>query len=85
MSPVFHASARYWLAGLALAALGVVLARLVAPAFETRTRAGLALVGELAALAGLFVIVLGIRRRVRLASEAAVNPPAPDATPAPRA
>lgn len=73
MNPAFHASARHWLAGLVLAAAGVVLARVVAPLpeFPARTRAAVALVGQLVALAGLFVIVLGIRRRLRLAAAAA--------------
>ncbi len=86
MSPVFHASARHWLLGIALAAAGVVVARLVAPGFEARPRAVLALLGELIALAGLYVIVLGIRRRLRLAAAAAENVPAaaPCASPAPR-
>lgn len=85
MSSVFHASARHWLAGIALAIVGVVVARFVAPAFEARPRAGLALLGELTALAGLYVIVLGIRRRLRLASATAEDAPAPDASTAPRA
>ena len=84
MSPAFNASARHWLAGIALAAVGVVVARLLAPAFDVRLRAALALLGELTALAGLYVIVLGIRRRLRLASAAAEDIPAPDASPAPR-
>jgi hypothetical protein len=87
MSPVFHASARHWLAGLALAVAGVVVARVIAPTFDARPRAALALLGELTALAGLYVIVLGIRRRLRLASAAADNAPAadPGASPATRA
>lgn len=68
MSPAFHASARHWLAGLVLAAAGVAIARLIAPAFADRARAALALAGELVALAGLLVIALGIRRRIRRAS-----------------
>jgi hypothetical protein len=65
-SPVFHAAPRHWLAGIGLAALGVLVARLLAPsvADEPRARAFVALFGELLALAGLFVIVLGIRRRL---------------------
>ena len=85
MSSVFHASARHWLAGLALAATGVVVARLLAPAFEAGPRAALALLGELTALAGLYVIVLGIRRRLRLASAASENASASDSPPAARA
>lgn len=72
MSPVFRASARFWLAGLALAVVGVALAREVAPRLgdAERARALVALAGEIAALAGLFVIALGIRRRARAAAEA---------------
>jgi uncharacterized membrane protein YidH (DUF202 family) len=85
MSPAFHASARYWVSGIALAAAGVVIARLVAPAFEARPHAALALFGELTALAGLYVIVLGIRHRLRLDSAATENAPSHDVPPATRA
>ena len=80
MSPVFRASARHWLAGLALAAAGVALARLVAPGFADRARAAVALSGELLALAGLFVIAHGIRRRLRHAGSTP-DGPAPASAP----
>lgn len=67
MTPVFHASARSWLAGLALATAGVALTRFAAPLLEAGTslRAFTALGGQITALAGLLVIALGIRRRAR--------------------
>lgn len=68
MSPAIRASARYWLTGLILAAVGVALARLVAPGFAERPRSLIALAGEVVALSGLFVIALGIRRRLRRAA-----------------
>lgn len=68
MSSVFHASARHWLAGLALAGLGVALARVAAPRLDLRPGAACALLGELVAICGLLVIALGIRRRLRLAA-----------------
>ncbi len=74
MTPALRASARHWLIGLALATGGVVFVRLVAPACaDHRLRAVVALSGEIIALTGLFVIMLGIRRRIRLQS-AAVQP-----------
>lgn len=69
MTPALRASARHWLAGLALATVGVVVNRLAAPALaDLHHRAVLAVTGELIALAGLGVIMLGIRRRIRLAT-----------------
>lgn len=67
MTPALKASARHWIAGTVLAFAGVAVARLVAPGFEGRTRALLALTGQLVALGGLWVIVLGIRRRLQRA------------------
>ena len=68
MSPVFHASARHWLSGLALAAAGVALARVVAPSFSAQPRAVLALAGQLVAITGLLVIARGIRLRIENAA-----------------
>lgn len=71
MTTALRASARHWLAGLALAFAGVSVNRLLAPAFAPgHARAAFALVGELAALTGLVVIMFGIRRRIRLAERA---------------
>jgi hypothetical protein len=68
MSPEFKAAARHWIFGVIIACLGVAVSRLLAPGYEGRMRAGVALTGQLVALGGLLVILLGIRRRVRRAS-----------------
>lgn len=73
MSPVFHASARHWLIGTALAFGGVAINRLAAPVFTGRTAAGVALLGELLGLAGLWIIAAGIRKRLRVAEAAAAQ------------
>ena len=66
MTPALKASARYWIAGIVLAFAGVAVTRLFAPSCEVvRVRAIVALSGELTALAGLAVILIGIRRRLR--------------------
>lgn len=71
MTPTLRASARHWLAGLALAATGVAVNRLLAPGFAShQIRAACAVTGELVALTGLLVIMLGVRRRIRLAEQA---------------
>ena len=73
--PLFHLSARrHWLAGLALAALGVGLARLLAPAFSAQPRSIVALAGQLVALAGLVVIARGVRLRIEAASAVESSP-----------
>lgn len=64
MTPALVASARHWIAGTVLAFAGVAVARVVAPDFAGRTRALLLLTGQLVALGGLLIIVLGIRRRL---------------------
>ena len=65
---------REWRWGMGLAASGVALARMagVLAVSATRMRAGLALAGELIALAGLFAIAFGVSRRSR-----ATTPPPP--------
>ncbi|MFA6960069.1 MAG: hypothetical protein WC205_04865 [Opitutaceae bacterium] len=72
MTPAIKASARYWLAGIALAIAGVAISRLLAPEFQARSHATIALIGQLLALSGLWVIIMGIRRRLR---SQAVEPP----------
>ena len=59
-----RASRLYWLSGLALAAIGVLLARLVAPTLEGRAGSLVTLTGQLVALGGLVTICFGVRRRV---------------------
>ncbi|MCX6954143.1 MAG: hypothetical protein NTV51_18495 [Verrucomicrobia bacterium] len=70
MTTALKASARHWIAGTVLAFVGVAVARLVAPGLESRPRAWLTLAGQITALGGLFVILLGIRRRLRSATPA---------------
>ena len=64
MTPALQASARHGIGGTVLAVAGVAVARLVAPDFAGSTRAILLLTGQLVALGGLLIIILGIRRRV---------------------
>lgn len=59
---------RYWAAGLALACLGVVLARWAAPQMSTKWGAWTAVLGQITAIAGLFIIAVGIQRRIHRAS-----------------
>lgn len=54
---------RWWLGGGALAAAGLVVTRVIAPALEGAARSKMALGGELLALGGLAVIAMGISRR----------------------
>lgn len=65
MSPVFHAAARHWIAGIALAVVGVALNRLVAPALTGTPRILFAASGQILGAGGLLVIALGIRRRIQ--------------------
>lgn len=55
----------WWLVGIGLAAVGVVLTRLAAPAFALPERPLVQVAGELLALGGLAVIAWGVSRRVR--------------------
>lgn len=55
----------YWSAGLAVSLLGVAGARWLAPLTDGRLRAWLTLGGQLTALAGLLILCIGIRRRVK--------------------
>lgn len=54
----------HWIAGIALAIVGVILARIVAPEFGTRVHSVVAAGGQLVAISGLVVICFGVRRRV---------------------
>jgi hypothetical protein len=56
---------RSWLTGLALAAIGVLGARVLAPALADQARLACTLGAQGLALSGLLVIALGVRRRVR--------------------
>jgi hypothetical protein len=53
----------YWIAGTALACAGVLVARIVTPNATGNGQGYLRLLGMVLALGGLFVILLGTRRR----------------------
>jgi hypothetical protein len=55
---------KYWLVGLATCAVGLVLARIVSPAVTTPIeQLGLFIFGSVLCLAGLGIIVVGIRKK----------------------
>lgn len=84
MSSALRAAAPHWITGLALAVTGVAIARLFAPTCATtQTQALVAVTGELTALAGLAVILLGIRRRLHSAAVALASTARPDSIAAP--
>ncbi len=62
------ANLRYWASGFAIAGLGVIAARWIAPGFEGTARLAWTIGGELFALTGLLIIAIGVRRRVAAAS-----------------
>ncbi|MCR6656971.1 MAG: hypothetical protein NVV63_14445 [Opitutus sp.] len=64
------ANLRYWASGFAIAGLGVIAARWIAPGFEGTARLAWTIGGELFALTGLLIIAIGVRRRVAAASAA---------------
>jgi hypothetical protein len=55
----------WWLGGVALAALGVIVVRVASPAIASAVQPAAKLAGELLALAGLLVIARGLNRRGR--------------------
>ncbi|HWL15864.1 MAG TPA: hypothetical protein VNR00_09675 [Opitutus sp.] len=64
MSPLRN-RARWWIAGVSTALSGVALVRLVAPQFDGSVRLLVAAGGQLLALGGLFIICLGVSRRIK--------------------
>ena len=60
----FRNNLRYWIAGVSAAAVGVTLARMVAPSLGGHFRLWLTVGGQFLALGGLLIICLGIRRRI---------------------
>lgn len=62
------ANARFWIAGSAVAFLGVLLARVVSPSFDGKTKIYLTVGGQLLAILGLFILCLGVRRRIKQAA-----------------
>lgn len=63
------ASARFWLAGTLTALIGVALARNVGPSLAGTARVVTIISGQLLALVGLFIICLGVRRRIKQTSD----------------
>ncbi len=59
---------RPWLLGTLLALAGVVLARVIAGSCDGTARIVVTVCGQMVALGGLFVICLGVRRRIRQAT-----------------
>lgn len=60
-----------------LAFTGVALARLVAPSLAGHSRLAVTIGGQLVALSGLFVICLGVRRRIKQAADQKESAPGP--------
>jgi hypothetical protein len=55
---------KYWLAGLATCAVGLILARLVSPAITTPLeQLGIFILGSVLCFAGLGIIIVGIRKK----------------------
>jgi uncharacterized membrane protein YdcZ (DUF606 family) len=54
----------WWMGGVALAAAGVIAARVAAPALGGAAQSTVAIAGQLLALGGLAVIAVGVSRRV---------------------
>ncbi|MBI5380946.1 MAG: hypothetical protein HZA31_03500 [Opitutae bacterium] len=69
MSRFARLANRYWIGGTLAAFGGVALARLVAPSLEGKIRVYVTLAGQLLALAGLLVICIGVRQRLRATPE----------------
>lgn len=64
-----RANLRFWIAGTAVAFSGVVLTRGLAPHLEGSTRIAFTVAGQCVALGGLFIICLGVRRRIKRAAD----------------
>ena len=58
------AKPRYWIAGTAIAFVGVLCARIVPGMFDEGMRPIITTVGIVIAIAGLFVITLGTRKKI---------------------
>lgn len=59
------ANARFWIAGITIALIGVALSRWVGPTLLGRARIVGTVSGQLLALFGLFIICLGVRQRIK--------------------
>jgi len=60
---------RTWIAGMVIALIGVLLARVIAPHFENRPRILLNVTGRILGIAGLVVTAFGINRRIAAAQK----------------
>ena len=58
-------NAKFWITGVVVALAGVALARVVGPGLAGTTRIVVVVAGQFLALAGLFIICLGVRRRIK--------------------
>lgn len=61
------ANARFWIAGSAVAFLGVLLVRVVSPSLDGKPQIYVTAGGQLLAILGLFILCLGVRRRIKQA------------------
>lgn len=60
----------YWIGGVLTALSGALAVRFVGPSIaDERYRAAVVIAGQLCALLGLFVIALGVRKRLKVANE----------------
>ena len=55
----------FWIAGISAAFVGVAIARLIAPSYSGTARIVMTMGGQLLALCGLFILCLGVRRRIK--------------------
>lgn len=55
---------RFWVGGVAIASLGVVLARVISPTFSGSAQVVVILIGQSVAVLGLVLICWGVSRRV---------------------
>ena len=69
-----YSARTHWVIGTALAVVGVVVARVIAPGLHERMHSGVAATGQIIALAGLVVICFGVRRRVWSSGAEAPSP-----------
>jgi hypothetical protein len=63
-----RANSSYWILGTLVAFAGVVSTRMLAPSFHGSARIGVTIGSEFLALGGLFIICLGVRRRIKQAA-----------------
>ncbi len=66
-------NAGYWIGGAVMAAVGVLLARVVGPHVAPSLRIAVTLGGQLLALSGLLLICVGVSRRLKRDGTAALE------------